>query len=126
MWAARGCRARLLSRAARVWHWIQHFAPEDFCYRIRTEPVARPVDGDAKVLLQRLVTALADRPDMDEPALIEVIKALPEGTEMKRADFFPVVYDLILDRPKGPKLSTLLITMGLERARDLLAPSLAA
>ena len=118
-------RTRLLSRAARVWHWIQHFAPEDFCYRIRTEPVARPVDGDAKVLLQRLVTALAERPDMDEPALIEVIKALPEGTEMKRADFFPVVYDLILDRPKGPKLSTLLITMGLQRAHDLLAPSLA-
>ena len=119
-------RTRLASRAARVWHWIEHFAPEEFCYRIRTEPVARPVDGDARVLLQRLVEALAARPDMDEPALIEIIKALPEGTEMKRADFFPVVYDLLLDRPKGPKLSTLLITMGLTRAHDLLAPSLSA
>ena len=81
------------------------------------------MDGDARILLQRLVDALTERPDMEEPALIEVIKALPEGTEMKRADFFPVVYDLVIDRPKGPKLSTLLMTMGLERARSLLAPS---
>jgi lysyl-tRNA synthetase class 1 len=106
-----------------VWHWIEHFAPEEFCYRIRTEPVTRAVDGDARILLQRLVDALTEQPNMDEPALIEVIKALPEGTEMKRADFFPVVYDLVLDRPKGPKLSTLLMTMGLDRARSLLAPS---
>ena len=119
-------RARFMSRAARVWHWIEHFAPEEFCYRIRTEPVTRDVDGDARVLLRRLVDALTERPDMEEPALIEVIKALPEGTEMKRADFFPVVYDLVLGRPKGPKLSTLLITIGLERARDLLAASLRA
>lgn len=116
-------RARFMSRAARVWHWIEHFAPEEFCYRIRTEPVTRAVDGDARILLQRLVDALTEQPNMDEPALIEVIKALPEGTEMKRADFFPVVYDLVLDRPKGPKLSTLLMTMGLDRARSLLAPS---
>jgi lysyl-tRNA synthetase class 1 len=118
-------RARFMSRAARVWHWIEHFAPEEFCYRIRTEPVTRPVDGDAKVLLQRLVTALTENPEMEEPALIEIIKALPEGTEMKRADFFPLVYDLLIDRPKGPKLSTLLSTMGLARAHDLLTPTLA-
>ena len=37
-----------------------------------------------------------------------------------------MIYDLLIARPKGPKLTTLLATMGAERALPLLEPSLEA
>ncbi len=58
--------------------------------------------------------------DIQEAELIEHLKQLCEGTSLEPKTFFPYAYDLILDRAKGPKLSTLITTMGAERALPLL------
>jgi lysyl-tRNA synthetase class 1 len=54
------------------------------------------------------------------------MKSLCEGTALDNKAFLPVVYDLLIDRDKGPKLTTLVTTMGTQRALALLAPSLDA
>ena len=61
-----------------------------------------------------------------EDALVPHMRTLTEGTDLTTRDFFPLVYDLLLGRPKGPKLTTLVTTMGGARALALLEPSLAA
>jgi lysyl-tRNA synthetase class 1 len=48
------------------------------------------------------------------------LKKICDGTTLEPRTFFPYAYDLILDRPKGPKLSTLVTTMGVARALPLL------
>ena len=108
------------TRARCVWNWIEQFAPDDFCYRIRNEAVARDLDGDPKTVIQRLVEVLENDLEIDEGALIEHLKVICEGTSLEPKTFFPYAYDLILDRSKGPKLSTLITTMGVERALPLL------
>lgn len=117
-------RARFQARARCVWHWIEHYAPEDFRYRIRTEPVKRALADDVRLVLGRLVAAMKAQPDMSEAALVEVTKTMTEGTELDRKTLFPVVYDLLIDHEKGPKLTTLLTTMGFSRAVPLLEASL--
>ena len=111
-------------RAACCWRWVQNFAPEEFRYRIRTKPVVRTVEGDHRIVLQRLVEALKSLPGGSEADLVPHMKQLCEGTELTLKTFCPLAYDLLVERDHGPKLTTLLITMGSERALPLLEPSL--
>jgi lysyl-tRNA synthetase class 1 len=117
-------RRRFQQRARCVWSWIEQYAPEDFRYRIRTEPVTRAVDGEHRVALARLVEILEQHPEAHDDALGEQFKALAGELTLPLKDFYPLVYELLLGRDRGPKLSTLLATMGAVRALPLLRPSL--
>lgn len=116
-------RARFEARAQCVWNWVERYAPEDFRYRIRTEAVTREIPEPQRGPLQALVDILEADPDATETSIGEKMKALSHsGVDMKA--FFPVVYDLLLDRDRGPKMSTLLAIMTPARALPLLRPSL--
>lgn len=117
-------RERFRERATRVWHWVEHFAPEDFRYRIREQPRDGALDGEPKEVLSRLVAFLEAHPDFAESDLIDRLKTLCEGTSLTAKDFYPHAYDLLIARDKGPKLSTLLATMGSARALPLLRAGL--
>jgi len=52
------------------------------------------------------------------------MRTLCEGTELDNRSFLPVAYDLLLGRAKGPKMTTLITTMGGARAHRLLSASL--
>jgi lysyl-tRNA synthetase class 1 len=113
-------RARFATRARCVWNWIEQYAPDDFRYRIRTEPVVRNLEADPTEVIARLVAVLEANLNIQEAELIEHLKAICDGTSLEPKTFFPYAYDLILDREKGPKLSTLVTTMGADRALPLL------
>ncbi|MEM6996550.1 MAG: lysine--tRNA ligase [Myxococcota bacterium] len=117
-------RRRFDARAACVWRWIETYAPDDFKYAIRSEAVTRPVAGDTKVALQRLVDALTAEPNADDATLGGHLKGLLEGLAVERGDFYPILYDLLVGRDRGPKLSTLLAAMGSARSLPLLTASL--
>ena len=111
-------------RARCVWNWIDNYAPADFCYRIRAEPVKRELEGPVHAALERLVAVLRANPGASEAELVPHMKTLFEGLDIGPKQFFPVVYDLLLDRERGPKLTTLVTVMGFERALPLLEASL--
>jgi len=74
--------------------------------------------------LRRIVEVLRANATIDEDGLVPTMKTLTEGTPLDNKTFLPVVYDLLIDRDKGPKLTTLITAMGISRALELLAPSL--
>jgi lysyl-tRNA synthetase class 1 len=121
-----GERRGFRERARRVWAWIEQYAPPDFRYRIRSEATVRELTGDQAAALRKLVDTLRREPDLDETALVSHVKGLFEGSALRPEDLFPVIYDLLIDRPKGPKLTTLIATLGAERVLPLLEPSLEA
>ncbi len=112
------------SRAQRCWRWIEEYAPEDFRYRLRTEAVARPLTPDQRTVLERLVAVLRADPDISENDLIPHMKTLCEETDLTLKTFCPLAYELLIGRDQGPKLTTLLTTIGGERAVPLLAKGL--
>lgn len=118
-------RALCRARAHCVWNWIELYAPPEFRYKIRTTPTTRELSADETVVLKRLCDVLANQPNISERELIPHMKTLCEGTELDNRSFLPVAYDLLLGRPKGPKMTTLIITMGTARAHTLLSASLA-
>jgi lysyl-tRNA synthetase class 1 len=107
-----------------VWTWIDKYAPDTFRYRIRSEATVRELSDSQAAAVRQLVEILRREPDLDEDALVPHVKSLFEGTSLRPEELFPVLYDLLIARPKGPKLTTLLATMGAERALPLLEPSL--
>ena len=78
--------------------------------------------ADPKLVLQRLVTGLQAM-QADPSLAFPDVRSLCEGTTLDVATFSPTFYDLILDRPKGPRIANLVAQMGLARAIDLLKPS---
>jgi len=118
-------QTRLAVRCACVWRWIETYAPEDFRYRIRQTPVVREIVGPPREALRRLVEVLEQHPNASEQELGQHLKTLAQDSGLELKDFYPLVYDLLLDRDQGPKLTSLLATMGFGRALPLLEPSLA-
>ena len=115
-------RARFEQRAQCVWNWVEQYAPEDFRYRIRTEPVVREIPAEQQEPLRRLVEILqADAAPSETDLGGKMSEMSKSGVDMKA--FFPVVYDLLLGRDRGPKMSTLLAIMTPARALPLLQPS---
>lgn len=119
-------RSRFRLRAECVWRWILDFAPEEFCYRIRERPATQALEGEPREVLSRLISILDENPKISEAELIPHLKTLCDGTSLEPQDFYPFAYDLLIARPKGPKLTTLLTTMGVARALPLLRAGLAS
>ncbi len=117
-------RARFRVRAERVWEWVEEFAPEEFRYRIRESPSEASIEGEPREIMGRLVRILEENSDISEAELIPHLKTLCDGTSLSAKDFYPYAYDLLIAREKGPKLTTLLTTMGSERALPLLRAGL--
>ncbi len=115
---------RFRVRAERVWAWVEDFAPEEFRYRIRETPSSTALEGEPREVLARLIGILDANPGIDEGALIPHLKTLCDGTSLTAKDFYPYAYDLLIARQKGPKLTTLLTSMGNERALPLLRAGL--
>jgi len=113
-------RGLFTTRARCVWTWIEKYAPDDFCYRIREQPVTRELDADQRTVLGRLVSFLEQEPAPDEPQLAAHLKTLCEGTSLDLKKLSPLLYDLLIARDHGPRLSTLLFAMGPARALPLL------
>ncbi|MBX7081763.1 MAG: lysine--tRNA ligase [Nannocystaceae bacterium] len=111
-------------RAQCAWNWVRDYAPDDFRYRIREQPADSPVPSEAVPLLSRLVQLLRDEaPATLEQALTDQFKRWSaEGIDLKQ--LYPVVYDRLLGREQGPKLTSLIATMGAARALPLLEASL--
>ena len=118
-------RERLRIRARCVWNWIENYAPEEFRYRIRETPSDHRLDGEPREILARLVGILEENPGFREADLVPHLKTLCDGTDLSAQDFYPYAYELLIARPKGPKLTTLLATMGADRALPLLRAGLA-
>ena len=87
-------------------------------------PSSAALDGEPREILGRLVAILEESPEITEAGLIPHLKTLCDGTSLKPQDFYPYAYDLLIARSKGPKLTTLITTMGTERALPLLRAGL--
>ena len=117
-------RALFRQRARCCWRWIEDHAPEEFRYRVRVEAVSRSLTPDQRTALERLVEVLRKEPGISEDDLVPQMQTLCESTELTLKTFCPLVYDLLIGREHGPKLTTLLTTLSGARALPLLEPSL--
>jgi len=109
------------ARAQRAWFWVKNYAPEDFQFSLREAgsplPDMTPAEAEA---LKRLTGLIKDKMDLPEKEFSTHVYDLMKELEMESADFFPVVYQALISKEKGPRLIPFLYTIGRDRLLELL------
>jgi lysyl-tRNA synthetase class 1 len=122
-----------LSRAA---NWIRDFVPASDRTTVRTSPDTdrlAALSEDEQLWLAQLLDRLPDTLELEATtALVYGVPKLARGlglddppTEQVKADqkaFFKLLYNLLVDADRGPRLPTLFLALGAERLRALLTP----
>ncbi len=116
-------RERAFMRARCAWNWIRSFAPEDFRFTVvdpATAPTRELSDGErsAVVALRELVRAELDA--KSEKELQDAMYGIAREAGIEPKEFFRVLYLVLVDQERGPRLGGFLKTLGAERVFAIL------
>jgi lysyl-tRNA synthetase class 1 len=131
-----GSVADLEPRLTRAMSWTQDFVPESDRTTVRTAPdQARlaSLTEDEQRWLAQLLDRLPDELELEPTTtLVYGVPKLARGlgldddpTDEVKADqktFFKLLYNLLVDADRGPRLPTLFVALGPEKIRALLTP----
>jgi lysyl-tRNA synthetase class 1 len=124
-------------RLSRAMAWTAEFVPESDRTTVRTEPDTdrlAALDEQERQWLTLLVDGLGEgEPELEAvTGLVYGVPKLARGlpldaapTDEVKADqkrFFGLLYHLLVDADRGPRLPTLIVALGVPRVRSLLSP----
>ena len=123
----------LQPRLSRAWTWMREYGDRT---TIREEPdTARlaSLAEDEEIWLRQLLDRLPDQLELEPTTeLIYGVPKLARGLGLDDAptdevkqdqkDFFRLLYNLLVDADRGPRLPTLFLALGAARVRELLTP----
>jgi lysyl-tRNA synthetase class 1 len=123
-------------RLSKAMTWTADFVPASDRTTVRTTPDASRLSSltdDEHLWLTQLLDRLPAELDVDTTTgLVYGVPKLARGlglddppTDEVKADqkaFFKLLYNLLVDADRGPRLPTLLVALGAERVRELLTP----
>ncbi len=127
---------QLEPRLACALGWVEHCLPDEERVRIRPQFAAdrwQTLSDDEKTAVGMLLENLEDNWRLTPltnhlyavpkrmAGLPLDVKPTPELKQSQRA-FFLLLYNLLMDTDTGPRLPTLLLSIGIERVRALLTP----
>ena len=116
--------------------WTADFVPDEERTSVRSAPDAdrlAALSEDEELWLRQLLDRLPDELDLDPTTeLIYGVPKLARGLGLDDAptdqvkqdqkDFFRLLYNLLVDADRGPRLPTLFLALGAEKVRSLLTP----
>ena len=125
----------LQPRLAKAMQWTAEFVPESDRTTVRTAPDAAALSAlgpQESEWLRLLLTGLPEG-DLDLDSVTALVYGVPKlargqsldspPTDQVRTDqkaFFGLLYHLLVDAERGPRLPTLIMALGAERVRSLL------
>jgi lysyl-tRNA synthetase class 1 len=128
--------ADLEPRLGKAMAWMSDFVPEQDRTTVRETPDARrlaALSEDEELWLRQLLDRLPDHLDLESTtSLIYGVPKLARGlglddapTDEVKQDqkaFFRLLYNLLVDAERGPRLPTLFLALGSDKLRQLLTP----
>lgn len=128
--------ADLEPRLGRAMTWMAEFVPAEDRTAVRSEPdTARlaALSEDEEIWLRQLLDRMPDRLELEETTtLVYGVPKLARGlglddpptdqVKQDQKDFFRLLYNLLVDADRGPRLPTLFLALGAEKVRSLLTP----
>ncbi|GAA4756366.1 lysine--tRNA ligase [Nocardioides endophyticus] len=128
--------ADLEPRLGKAMTWMADFVPEEDRTTVRETPDAERLarlSEDEELWLRQLLGRLPDQLDLESTtSLIYGVPKLARGlglddapTDEVKQDqkrFFRLLYNLLVDAERGPRLPTLFLALGADKVRQLLTP----
>ncbi|CAM9928163.1 unnamed protein product [Chrysoparadoxa australica] len=111
---------RFTQRSQCALHWLKNFAPEDFKFSINKEAPKIDIDATKKNYLEDVVKGLDEKSFDTDESLNDFLYEVMHSHELKPMDIFPLCYEILISKPKGPKLAGFMNTIGVERVKTLM------
>ena len=125
---------QLEPRLSRAIAWTEEFVPAADRTTVRTEPDAAAIEALSSQEREWLALLLQGlQGDLELDAVTSLVYGVPKlargmsldekPTDEVKADqkeFFRLLYNLLVDKDRGPRLPTLVVALGADRVRSLL------
>lgn len=119
---------RFNERSACALHWLENYAPEEFKFQLnkQTPSLESPLQEPQKKFLEGLVSLMEkDWQSLEsDKDLHGKLYELIHQVEVEPQDIFPVLYEILISRPKGPKLAGFMRIIGPEKIAPLVKGAL--
>jgi lysyl-tRNA synthetase class 1 len=115
-------QAKVRTRAACAWSWVQNYAPESFRFRLRAagSPPLAFAEAERRAL-RLLAEEVREKLDShDEKSLAEAIYRIAGEAGLDPKVFFKAVYRALIEKEQGPRLAAFLRILGRDRVLRLL------
>ncbi len=114
---------RVIERLHRARNWARDYAPEKYRYKINAE-ISDNVEDQLSNDQVEAVRMMAERLDEEQfngtDSLDSAIFDIKDESELDTGEFFTTMYKVILNREQGPRLSTLIMSVGQEDTKNIL------
>lgn len=107
-----GNNQAVLIRLRQAKEWINRYAPEEERLKIVETPDFSALSPVQRTALREFGKFLAK--PVDEAGMVEEIKKVSSRNGLKPNQFFEAAYLVLLGRPKGPRLTSLVLALGQE------------
>ena len=105
-------------RAEKVANWLENYAGDDMTFEIQEEIKIDLNENEKKAL--NLLKEVLKKKNLDEDKLLNGFYGIAEEAEIEPKDFFGVAYGVIIGKSKGPRLASLILTVGKDKIIKLL------
>ncbi len=112
---------RFEQRAQCALNWLELYAPEDFKFAINKTAPEVEVNDVQKEFITDMVTLLEKDGEHqnEDKALHEALYEIMHAKELKPMDIFPLCYEILISKEKGPKLAGFMRTIGTSKVAQL-------
>jgi lysyl-tRNA synthetase, class I len=107
------------ARAEKVATWLEKYAGDDMRFEVQ-EKVVGKFGKSEKVALIKLKEALEERKYGSDKELFDKFYEVCEESGLSNTEFFDVVYRAIIKKKKGPRLASLILSIGQDKVIKLL------
>jgi len=108
---------RLKAKVQAVKTWLATRAPEDAVFKLQQEPPALEITPEEKAVLGKLLTRLEGL-EWEAGKIHDAIHTTAVESGMKAGAMFKLIYQIFLNRTKGPRLGYLLASLEREFALE--------
>ncbi|AOV94943.1 hypothetical protein AQV86_03390 [Nanohaloarchaea archaeon SG9] len=108
-------KQQVLDRMRRAKNWAREYAPEDYRFEINYELPQEIVENfsDNQVKALQLLKELLEEEEFNGSEELDgEIFAVKDDSELGTVKFFDTAYQVLLSREQGPRLSTLILSIG--------------
>jgi lysyl-tRNA synthetase class 1 len=105
-------------RAEKVVNWLNKYADEDMKFKVQ-EKINVKLNEKERKILKELKKSLSKK-DYNEEELFNEFYDICGRLKIKNSEFFEAAYKVIINKKKGPRLASLILSVGKKRIIKLL------
>ena len=111
-------RHHVLKRLEDAKVWVENFAPEQYRFQLNEDVKGVKVSSGQKAVLKEIAKILKEQ-KLSEKELHDKFYEVSKARGIEPKEFFAAAYKVLINKDKGPKLASFILTIGKEKAAEM-------